>query len=429
MTEKGVDWKHVGELYTMEGTFLEVGTFTDENGNELPINEKDIQGIIDGIERPIPMAIGHGSTEDIGYTTQLANYGNSKGLFKGYSNDPSAMQNAILQGYSSVSPEIEVTYDSFGNPIKKELKRICFVKNPAIPGAKAKVNRFAFSAPEVTIMTPPQQQQGQLLNTSTPQQMQNPMAGWSNNAPLNQPAPAQYQTSFTDNTNYNPSFWQYVPQTGTVPMPQTLQQNTAPAQQPNNQLTEMLEAMKASNDTIAALKAEIEALKGQKTPETSTEQPKTDAKSEEKPAETQPTNISKELMDEYAKATKELNKLKSEKEDAMKTTCSNIINDLKKLDVKQADKMFSNLDLASRIEALNQFKERIVAQTVATTPMNSPPHAPITAEGGSSQATPDSSISGVIGSLQLDNSPEYRDPEFLKQLHSRIARKHKNIQI
>lgn len=419
MTEKGVDWKHVGELYTMEGTFLEVGTFTDKFGNTLPIDEKDLQEIIDNVDSPIPMAIDHGSTPDIGYTTQLANLANSKGLFKGYSNDPNAMQTAILQGYSSVSPEIEVHTDAYGNTTKR-LTRLCFVKNPAIPGAKAKVNRFAFSAPEVNIMTPPVQNQP--LNAGVPNN--NPMAAWSNA----QPQQNNVQASFTDNTaGYYQPTWQYVPQSGTVTMPNVITPPAQPSQQQtsNLQMNEMLEAMKASNEMISSLKAELEALKNPKKEE-KTEEP---AKTDEKPAEAPQTGISKELMDEYAKATKELNKLKAEKEEAMKATCNGIISDLKKLDVKQADKMFSNLGLQERIEALNQFKERIVAQTVSTTPMNSPPHAPVSAEGGSGQAPQEASITGLIGSLQLDNSPEYRDPEFLKVLQSRMARKHKNIQI
>lgn len=371
MSEEANDWIKVGDLYTIDAIILQTGHFTDENGDELTIGEDDVKEILSNIKNPIPMAIGyngHKGSKTIGQASQFANYdGYTKVRSKGHVFDEGMFKDAVAQGYTHISPEINVVCDEHDNVIRRELKKICFVKDHAMPDTTTSIKRFAFSAPEVTRIMP-ENTTGQSL-----------MQGWTNtndgNLSPNQPAPG---------AGLN------VPQTNNSVLPPVQYGNINgfdPAA-----LANLLKS--AVSEEISSLRSEIEAMKSGEKQKTAAELAELAASTaqEEMKKKLETEGMSKDVIDEYArsqaenaKAQQELAMYREKEERSKKAEKAALVSELKTYKVENPENIGKGLSIDQQIEVLKSIKSSHAAY-VATLPMTSTRQSePMSAEGGNNQ--------------------------------------------
>lgn len=155
MTTK-VNWK-TSKILKVFGTTIKEGTFTGcEPDGTGSIKKSDpttftpdvIARIYENIETHVPFVITHGeSKRPIGYAYK---FGVSDTLddikYNGFIFDEEALRKISVEGYDSISPEIEEIRDKdTGELIDVKLVRLAFVQNPAISGTDVSMEQIYFS--------------------------------------------------------------------------------------------------------------------------------------------------------------------------------------------------------------------------------------------------------------------------------------------
>jgi hypothetical protein len=339
MMAENVDWKQVSDTFRTGGTILEAGSFITANGHKVDISEQDVDYFLNSLNKPVPMVIDHdGYAETIGYAIKFAKNENSieHGGFVFESDD---FKEAIATGYNFISPEIDYSYDENGNVVDKKIVKLAFVRNPAIKSTHTKIQQFAFSAPEVT----PMSNEGTGTITSAP------------------------SIDFAELTkNITESIM--------------------------GGLSEKIDSR------LDGIQSEINGLKLTSTPLTPsvTETPKV----EDLASTPNDPSITPEFMEKYAALQSELNLYKIQTEKVLKEQYTNVLGELRNMNVETPEKLVSHLpDLKQKIDTLNAMKVTVLK----TTPMNSTKSEPMSNEGGNKDKV---TISGLAGSLRLNLSDE-----------------------
>lgn len=371
-------WKQVGDVYRTAGTILETGSFISKSGHQVSITEEDSKDLYNSLgDEFLPISIDHNG-KPIGHAVRFARVGNSiehNGIV--LDNDEFRMK-VILGGYNHISPEIDYVYDSMGNVINKKLVGLSFVKNPAMNNTLADVSRFAFSAPEVNVMT------DESTNTT-------------NNVPTNQ-APASAPVDIAAlaamitqgvSEKFESRLEALQSELTALKSANATPQVKTPTQEflENGGINPKITGTSIQSDDIKDMKENYATIEGTIAPP-----------------------IDKEVFEEYARTKAELEsreaelaKYREQNEKVLRKQYSDITAELKNLGYADPSLMVKSLKTyEEKIDTLTAIK----ANHVKTTPMNSSTKAPMNAEGGGTVNTGKLTILEAAKSVGLALTPE-----------------------
>ena len=366
MAELAENWKQVGDVIKTEGNILEIGSFISQSGNKVDISPEDAKLLFNNIDTSIPFVISHesGYQEAVGQATQFTE--NDMGIgHKGVVFNTRKVQEAIAQGYNSISPVIDFEKDATGKNISGKIVKLAFVPNPAMKHNKVNMTRFAFSAPEVNSMTVPEGQPTP-TETITVQGQQVPTTAFVQQAA----------------TTETPAF-----------DPQDFAKNIAASivEGFSNKIGGQLEAMQQE---IASLKANTPQPIAPEVVENLTTLTPISQIGETAQAETVP----KELLDQFTKLQAENLTYKAQIDKEEKATYTAKLAELRTLGHENPEKLVAHLkDTKQKIETLDALKVAIVKNQ----PMNSPQTTPMGVEGGKNQSTKQYTVLGLADSLKM----------------------------
>jgi hypothetical protein len=138
------------DTYTIESPILEIGDFTDSKGRKVSLNEDILSRIYDNIKDSAPGKMRHNDKTIAEIKTYILSNDRKKIIQKSLVTDVDTFKSQQKNGFTFVSPEIELISDNDGNIVNAHLDGYALSCNPGLIHTPYTVNVHHFDAPEST---------------------------------------------------------------------------------------------------------------------------------------------------------------------------------------------------------------------------------------------------------------------------------------